>query len=201
MKLNECAGMDITAYITAGGSSRRFKEDKSLFPYRGKVLIQHVYDTLSGIFPKVCVIANDCDKYSFLNTCIIPDLVQGLGPVGGLYTALAHARTESIFFCGCDMPCLSHALIRYLVGLSAGYDVVVPVVPKGYEPVHAVYSKRCLPHIKDSIDSGSRKIIPFFNRVRVREVCVDEMRPFGSWETMLFNINYPHDACLSAREG
>jgi len=186
--------MDITAYITAGGSSLRFKGDKSLFPYRGKALIQHVYDALSKLFPKVCIIANDYGKYAFLTTDVIPDLVQGIGPKGGLYTALVHARSERLFFCGCDMPHLSHGLIKYLVELSAGYDVVVPVVPKGYDPLHAVYSKQCLPLIKNSIEAGNKKIIAFFHRARVREVSVDEMRQFGNWEKMLFNINYRHDA-------
>ena len=185
--------MEITAYITAGGSSSRFREDKSLFIYRGKPLIQHVYDLLRDLFPQVCVIANDSGKYSFLNTEIIADLVKGFGPKGGLYTALAHAATERIFFCGCDMPNISAGLVRYLVELSAGYDVVVPVVPKGYDPLHAVYAKQCLPFVKYSIESGRRKIIEFYPRVRVREVHVEEMQRFGNWEDMLFNINYKHE--------
>jgi len=193
--------MDITAYITAGGSSLRFKEDKSLFLYRGKALIQHVYDTLGALFPKVCIIANDGGKYAFLTDSVIPDLVQGLGPMGGLYTALAHARSERIFFCGCDMPHLSPGLIKYLAELAAGYDVVVPVVPKGYDPLHAVYAKQCLPLVKKSIEAGAKKIIAFFPGVRVREVSVDEMQVFGSWETMLFNINYRDDAAPPARDG
>jgi molybdopterin-guanine dinucleotide biosynthesis protein A len=186
--------MEITAYITAGGSSSRFKEDKSLFIYRGKPLIQHVYDLLSGLFPRVCVIANDAGKYSFINAEIISDLVTGYGPKGGLYTALDHASTDRIFFCGCDMPTISPGLVKYLVGLSADYDVVVPVVPKGYDPLHAVYSRLCLPFVKDSIESGRRKIIAFYPRVRVREVHIEEMQRFGDWEEMLFNINYKHEA-------
>ena len=190
--------MDITAYITAGGSSRRFKEDKSLYSYCGKTLIQNVYDTLSGFFQQVFIIANEDKKYAFLTADVIPDLVEGFGPLGGLYTALVHARPERIFFCGCDMPHLSPGLISYMVELSADYDVVVPVVPKGYEPVHAVYSKQCLPFVKNSIDSGDKRIVAFYSRVRVREVSVDEMGQFGDWEKMLFNINYPHEAAPSA---
>ena len=186
--------MNISAYITAGGSSSRFKQDKSLYEYLGKPLIQHVYDVVSIIFPNVRVIANDATKYSFLNTEVIPDLVNGFGPKGGLYTALAHAETERIFFCGCDMPNISEGLIRYMVSLSPDYDVVVPVVPKGYDPLHAVYSKGCLPFVKDCIESGRRKIIAFYPRVRVREVTAGEMQRFGSWEEMLFNINYKHEA-------
>ncbi len=185
--------MNITAYITAGGNSRRFKEDKSLYSYRGKALIQSVYDTLSEFFPQIVIITNEYGKYGFLAADVIPDRVQDFGPLGGLYSALMHARSERIFFCGCDMPYLSHGLINYLVGLSEGYDVVVPVVPKGYEPVHAVYSKQCMPFIKNSIDSGNKKIIAFYHHVRVREVSVDEMQQFGDWKKMLFNINYRHE--------
>jgi molybdopterin-guanine dinucleotide biosynthesis protein A len=183
----------ITAYITAGGSSSRFTEDKSLYLYRGKPLVQHVYDVLKSIFPSVFVIADKAGKYCFLKTEVIPDLVKGFGPKGGLYTALAHAPSERIFFCGCDMPNISEGLVRHMVALSNDYDVVVPVVPKGYDPLHAVYSKQCLPFVKDSIASGRKKIIAFYPQVRVREVPAEEMQRFGNWEEMLCNVNYKHD--------
>jgi molybdenum cofactor guanylyltransferase len=80
-----------------------------------------------------------------------------------------------------------------MVALSSDYDVVVPVVPKGYDPLHAVYSKRCLAFVKDSVESGRKKIISFYPQVRVREVPVEEMQRFGNWEEMLFNVNYKHD--------
>lgn len=183
-----------TAYITAGGSSSRFRQDKSLYLYRGKPLIQHVVDALRAVFPAVYIVANDGQKYAFLGADVIPDLVRGLGPVGGLYTALAHADAERIFFCGCDMPHISAGLVRHLADLSSGYDVVVPVVPKGYDPLHAVYAKACLPLVESSIRAGRKKIIAFYPRARVREVPVEEMSRFGSWEDMLYNINYKHEA-------
>ncbi|MEI6127509.1 MAG: molybdenum cofactor guanylyltransferase [Pseudomonadota bacterium] len=196
-KSGEEGYVEISAYITAGGSSLRFNEDKSLYSYHGKPLIRHVYDRLSELFPKVCVVANDAAKYVFLHAEIIPDRIPGLGPLGGLYTALDHAATEKIFFCGCDMPCISAGLIRHMIALSSDYDVVVPVVPKGYEPLHAVYAKRCLAFVKDGIESGCRKIIAFYPHIRLKEVAVEEMQRFGNWEEMLCNINYKHEASES----
>jgi molybdopterin-guanine dinucleotide biosynthesis protein A len=186
--------MEITGYITAGGKSRRFEEDKSLYPYRGKPLIQHVYEVLRSIFPRVCVIADEGAKYSFLDADIIPDRVKGFGPLGGLYTALAHTAADRIFFCGCDMPNLSRDLIGHMAALSAGYDVVVPAVPKGYEPLHAMYAKRCLHLVEKSIEAGRRRLIAFYSEVKVRKVTVEEMQRFGDWEHMLYNINYKHEA-------
>jgi hypothetical protein len=49
-----------------------------------------------------------------------------------------------------------------MAGLSSDYDVVVPVVPKGYDTLHAVYAKHCLPFGKDSIESGRKKILAVF---------------------------------------
>lgn len=192
--------MNTTAYITSGGKSLRFKEDKSLYLYRGKPLIQHVYDILSTIFPSVCVIANDVSKYRFLKARIIPDRIESFGPKAGLYTALDDATTERIFFCGCDMPNISAGFVRHMVALSADYDIVVPVVPKGYDPLHAVYSKQCLSYVKKSIESGSKKIIAFYSQVKVKEITVEEMRRFGDWEKMLFNINTSQDVS-SCRKG
>jgi molybdenum cofactor guanylyltransferase len=43
------------------------------------------------------------------------DLVPRCGPLGGVYTALATSRAESIVFLSCDMPFISSELVRSLV--------------------------------------------------------------------------------------
>jgi molybdopterin-guanine dinucleotide biosynthesis protein A len=42
------------------------------------------------------------------------------------------------------MPLLNVALLRHLMDLSPGFDVVLPRVDGNLEPLHAVYSRDCL---------------------------------------------------------
>jgi len=76
------------------------------------------------------------------------------------------------------MPLLNLPLLRYMVQLSPGFDVVIPRVADETEPLHAIYSKACLRPIADVMDRGQRRVIHFFDRVRVRYVEQDEIEVF-----------------------
>ena len=55
---------------------------------------------------------------------------------------------------------------------ARGEDIVIPRTDAGYEPLHALYSRSCLPHILRAIDSNRIKItdlFPFFSVKVVRE--------------------------------
>ena len=40
----------ISSFILSGGKSKRFGQDKSLFKFNGKPLIEHVFDVLNSVF-------------------------------------------------------------------------------------------------------------------------------------------------------
>lgn len=73
----------VDAYIISGGRSVRFKQDKSLYEFNGKPLIGHVYDAIKPLFRNISIIADDTVKYRFLGIDTHPDIIPGLGPLGG----------------------------------------------------------------------------------------------------------------------
>jgi FdhD protein len=91
------------------------------------------------------------------------------------------------------MPRLDAGFIRHLAGLSRGYDVTVPVVNGEFETLHAVYSKQCLGAVRDAIESGEKRIVSFFGRVRVLKVGEAEIARFGRPDEMFRNINFRND--------
>lgn len=187
---------DIRAYIMAGGKSTRFKKDKSLHPFEGTPLIQIVYDIISPLFSSVTIVANDPSKYAFLTDSIIQDIIPGLGPLGGIYSALEHAETNRIFVFACDTPFINADFISYMKGLPDYYDIIIPELYGNYEPLHAIYGPGCLAPVKEAITSGGRKITDFFERVSLRKVTDEEILFYSndSEEPRMFlNINYQHD--------
>ncbi len=191
-----------SAVILAGGKSRRMGRNKALLEFDGETLIQRLYHTLETAFDEVLISANDPETYDFLDATFVPDIYEAGGCLAGLHAGLLSARGESCFFAACDMPFLNVELVRYLGSFSAEYDLVVPVSRSGLEPLHAFYSRNCLPHIERQLDEGNLKVIEFFDKVRAREITVDEMNEYDPHELSYFNINTQaeYDSAIKSAE-
>lgn len=183
---------DICGCIIAGGKSRRFRQDKGLYVYRGKPMIEHVYAAMKNEMSDILISGDDASKYSFLGLESVPDIIPGRGPIVGIYSALMRCR-KKIFAVACDMPFLDSGLIRHMISASDGHDVTVPFIDGNYEPLHAIYSPSCAQHIKTLIDHDDRRIIHFFDSVSVRKITGDEIRRFCDPEKTFRNINYIED--------
>lgn len=178
-----------SAAILAGGESRRFGRNKAREVLGGKPLIAHVLDVLTGLFDDVLIVTNEPLLYESFDVSVVTDIVRGPGALGGLLTALLHARNHRCFITGCDMPFLNDAVVRMILERSHGYDVVVPKVKNEFQPLHALYSKKCIPFIQKGILKKDFRIIDFYPRVSV--LCLEE----EAWESMdpdnlsFFNVN------------
>lgn len=190
-----------SAVILAGGKSRRMGRNKALLEFGGETLIQRLYRTLEGAFDEVLISANDPDTYGFLDAPFVPDIYEAGGCLAGIHAGLLRARGGGCFFAACDMPFVNIDLVRHLGRLSAKYDVVVPVSRSGLEPLHAFYSRSCLPHIERQLDEGNLKVIDFFDKIRAREVTVDEMSEYDPHELSYFNINTQADYDFAVKSG
>ena len=103
-------------------------------------------------------------------------MLPGNDSLGGLHAALSYASADGCFLCACDMPFLSSRLIRNLVELDSGADVVIPKSADSFQALHAVYSKRCLLAIEANIAAGQLKLIGFHPQVSVRVVEAANLR-------------------------
>ena len=151
--------------VLAGGESRRFGQDKAHAILAGKPLVSHVIETLQVLFEDVLIVTNEPVAYEHLDVTVVSDIVKGAGSLGGLLTALVHAKEERCFVVACDMPFLNPALIRRMLGRCKGLDVVVPSIQGDLQPLHAIYSRRCLGHIEERIAEGDFRIFDFYPEV------------------------------------
>jgi molybdopterin-guanine dinucleotide biosynthesis protein A len=108
--------------ILAGGESRRFGSDKALARWRGQRLIDHVADRLTTVVDTLVIVGGARDGF-----VAVADWPRaGLGPLGGIAGALAHAATHgfaAVVTLPCDTPEVPDSLLRTLAG-AAGAAVL-----------------------------------------------------------------------------
>lgn len=179
--------------VLVGGESRRYGRNKALEVFQGERLIDRQVRTIRSLFPEVFVITNKPELYLHLDVTIVRDVIPGQGPLGGIYTGLLFAQGERVFVTACDMPFVQPNVVKYMVQLASDYDVVVPEKEAGLEPLHAIYSSRCLPHIKKMLDRQNRQVISFFSAVKVRRLSQGEIGQLDPAGLSFFNINTSDD--------
>lgn len=184
---------DVTGVILAGGKSSRYGVNKALVTLNGTPLIECVIGVMASLFQDVHLITNTPQAYAHLELPMQEDRIKGLGPLGGIYTALHVIPADAAFVVGCDMPSLNGRLIRHMLAVRGDYDVVVPRIYGKLEALHAIYRKGCLPAIQRLIDAGEYQTFRFFQHVSVRYVDEDEIRCFDEKFRSFFNINRPEE--------
>ena len=185
--------MKITGIILAGGKNLRMGKNKAFLEVNGERIIDRTKKLFLELFDEVLLVTNSLPDYLGLNLRMVADLHPGKGALGGIYTGLFHASHSHAFVAACDMPFLNKDLIRHLIDLSPGYDIVIPKTQDGLQPLHAIYSQKCLPFMEELIQQDNLKIIDFFHRVKKREVPTEEILPLDPNLTSFLNVNTPEE--------
>jgi len=183
----------ITGIILAGGKNLRMGKNKAFLEIKGQRIIDRTKQLFVDLFDEVFLVANSPLDYLDLNLRVVSDLFPEGGALGGIYSGLFHASHSHAFVAACDMPFLNKALISHLSALSPGYDIVIPKTEDGWQPLHAVYSQKCLPFMEDLLQEKNLKIIDFFPKVKKREVTTEEILPFDPQLVSFLNVNTPED--------
>jgi molybdopterin-guanine dinucleotide biosynthesis protein A len=183
----------IPGIILAGGKSSRYGRNKALIEMNGIRLIERVIGVMEPVFEHLIIITNTPQEYAYLQLPTYEDLIKGLGPLGGIFTGLEAISDEVGFFVACDMPFLNSELIRHMVETREDFDAVVPRIDWKIETLHAIYSKCCLPAIRELIDARNYQVIKFLHKVRLRYVEEEEIRAFDPELKSFFNINRPEE--------
>ncbi|MBI4187688.1 MAG: molybdenum cofactor guanylyltransferase [Chloroflexi bacterium] len=188
--------MKVTAIILAGGKNRRFGRIKLLETIGGKNLLECAIERLSPLADRILIVTAQEQKNLPVTgpAEIIVDLYPGKGPLGGIYTGLLAAQSSHCIAVAGDMPFLSTELLGYMVGLSPGFDAVIPRVGEGLrEPLHAVYAKSCLDIMKTQLEQNQLEVYSILDLLRVRYVELAECQRLDPQLLSFFNINYPSD--------
>ncbi|MDF2633295.1 MAG: Molybdopterin-guanine dinucleotide biosynthesis protein [Pelosinus sp.] len=186
--------LSITPIILAGGKSTRMKVNKSFVQLTAKPMIEVVLEKVTRIFslPPI-LITNSFVEYSYLNIRLEKDIFSGMGPLSGIHAGLSCSATLQNFIVGCDIPLLDSAFIQYMVSQIKEYDITIPEEDGYTHPLHAIYSRSCLPAIENKLKHNERKVISFFPEVKVRYINKVEMDQFPFARQSLVNVNTRED--------
>jgi len=159
--------MDICCAILAGGRSTRMGVDKHSLKIGREMLIERVIRKASPIFGRVFIVSKEESVPSF-GLPVMKDLLPYGSPLVGIVSALLYAETESVFVLAADMPFLTEEGILYLMEKRGGEDIVLPVTEKGFEPLHAIYRRTCLPYALRNVERGMFSISALFPYLSVK---------------------------------
>ena len=188
--------MEISAAILAGGRATRFGgADKASLVVGGLRIVERQLAAIGAVTDDVRIVANDAARYAALGVRVVPDLIAGAGPLGGLYTALVDARHDRVLVLACDLPFVPAALLERLAmesGTAQQVDAVVPRTARGLEPLCAVYWKACAGRAQAQIARGDLRMTALLADLHVRELGRDVLAPYDG-EALFENVNTPHD--------
>ncbi len=164
----------LSAVVLAGGKSTRFGQDKADMELAGRRVVDALVDKLRPFpFQRLALVRARGQGGP------LPDEVDslvddrdGLGPLGGILTALMHLPGD-VLVTACDMPLVTEALIEWLLNqYDSTSDAVIPCHPGGMEPLLGIYAKRLVPRMKDAVHSGRLALHSLLGQGPVRFVQV-----------------------------
>jgi molybdopterin-guanine dinucleotide biosynthesis protein A len=168
-------------------------QDKAFLEVGGRPAVERVIQSVARVSDDLFIVTNSPEKYRHLAQRMVGDVFPGKGALGGIYTAIHAARYPHCLVVACDMPFLNPDLLAYLIELSPGFDVVIPLVKEFPETMHAVYANACLEPIRRRLAAGRLKIIGFFEDVRVLSVPREDVARFDPEFRSFMNMNTPAD--------
>lgn len=180
----------VTGLILAGGKgSRMGGVDKGLQAFRGKRLVDHVYERLAPQVGGVVINANqNQEAYRSFGVRVVSDAIAGFaGPLAGFHAGLSVSKRPFLATVPCDSPFLPEDLIERLHARvdETGAELAVAKTGEQAHPVFSLMRRGVLDHLSDFLKEGGRKIDAWYASLNVVEVAFDdEAEAFSNINTL-----------------
>lgn len=184
----------VTGVVLAGGGSTRMGTGKAALTIAGEPLLRRVVRQLRAALTEVIVIGPRDLADLVPDVMVLGDTRPGMGPLGGMETALRSVSTAYIFTVACDMPFLEPFLVRAMGEMAvrdSTVDALLLRTERGTEQLHAVYAQSCLPTIQRQLDAGDLALRHLLSRLRTREFPRDEAARYDPSGLSAYNANTP----------
>lgn len=192
--------MNVTGVILAGGMATRYGgAAKGLERVNGVRIIDRVQAALEPVVDGLLLIANDAHASSWLpGVRCESDVLRDVGSIAGIHAALVHAGGPVIVVAW-DMPFVPTGLLHALRVAGEHVDAAVPESDsrRGLEPLCAYYAPACVGAIERRIAAGDRRVIAFFDDVRMARIPAGEVAAFGDPSLLFMNVNTPEERVLA----
>ena len=191
MDLNNILGV-----VLAGGKSQRFGQDKSQVKLQDKLLIDYILSEIIDEFNETLIVANEKINYlSSNNISITKDFKSGLGPLGGVLTAMKWIKENNkkykwISTFPTDTPFFTKKELKYFYeNININKSKLFFI--KSKETRHNIFglwSLDLMDQLEKDLSRGERKVEVWANSIGVSTVNIDYKKP-----DPFFNINTKQD--------
>ena len=171
---------ELDAVILAGGESRRMGRPKASLPWPAgtgypSTVIGAVVSALLPLFRRTLVVARNPAVLEGLGldglrADVLTDDCDARGPLVGLARGLTASSAPWCFLVGCDMPFLRPEVIRRMAAGLHGCDAVAADIGGRLQPLHAFYSRWCLPAAEELLATGDTSLNGLLSRLQVKHV-------------------------------
>ena len=159
----------IEAVILAGGLSRRMGKEKAQLRLGRRTLLGHAR-ALAADLGLPCRVLR-------------VDRLPGLGPLGGIETALRRAKAGRVLFLSCDMPFLKPGLVEQLLAIDTPAAFTAARGKVGFP---FCLSREILPKVEAQLAAAQLSLQAFARKIHARRLRV----PKADWP-QLDNLNTP----------
>jgi molybdenum cofactor guanylyltransferase len=184
---------DLTAFILAGGWSRRMGRDKAFLELGGRTLLDRAMELANAVSPSVRIVASQEKFLTIART--IEDVFPDCGPLGGIHTALASTTTELNLVLAVDSPFIKADFLTYMIAQATQVSalVTVPEAGKRLQPLCAVYRRDFRDVAERALKKKKNKIDALFADVDTRVISEPEITRVGFSAKMFQNLNTPEE--------
>lgn len=187
--LNFSSEENISAYIIAGGKSSRMGSDKGMLLLNETVFIAHIVKALQEATIQNITIVSANSAYDFMNCNRIEDIHPDKGPVGGIFTALSHSKTEQNIVLSVDVPLISAEIITWLIANIDDEKLITQVkVADKTSPLIAVYNRKAVTVFEEHLKKEQLRLKMVVEAIPHQTIEVPE-----KWNSLLQNINTKED--------
>ena len=147
--------------LLCGGLSTRMGTNKAFLPFGEYTLIEYQVRRFRPNFEKIYLSVPKMTDFWMnlaekLDCQAIPDRIEKIGPLGGLYSCLSAVSEDLLFFTPVDAPftntdaalTLCQTLEQSIDTVPEKYACVLVHPTRGKQPLTAAYAKTCLPNIE-----------------------------------------------------
>lgn len=161
-------------------------------------ILDRMVKTLGELFDEILIVTRKPQEYSDYPVSIVTDIYDDRSSLTGIHSGLHHAKNRFSFVAPCDAPFLQPQFIRFMIdSIEPENDVVIPWHGGHYEPLCAVYSKRCIPIIEEQLSRKNYRIYDFFENVNMKKIDIGQITTVDPAMLSFFNVNTP-DALASS---
>jgi molybdenum cofactor guanylyltransferase len=140
------------------------------------------------------LVTNHPQQFLKWDLTIVTDIFDLRSSLTGIHTGLFYTNNPYAFFSACDTPFLKKELVEVLVEqIEEKIDIIMPETAAGFEPLCAIYSKRCLKPAEYHLKANKLKIQWAFRSNRIKNIPESLLRSVDPELESFFNINTPED--------